>query len=112
MTLMEVLWEHGEINAEAEITVQFIIDKIGFVRSPKAIAVTTHMPEGSASITGADENDDEEAIEKTKAYTDAIEALKEEAVYVVRNMPRWNPGRQNGKRIETTYTLPISFKLN
>lgn len=101
-----------EINAEAEITVQFIIDKTGFVRSPKAIAVTTHMPEGSASITGADENDDEEAIEKTKAYTDAIEALKEEAVYVVRNMPRWNPGRQNGKRIETTYTLPISFKLN
>jgi hypothetical protein len=27
-------------------------------------------------------------------------------------MPRWEPGRQNGKRIETTFTLPITFKLN
>lgn len=101
-----------EIKAEADITVQFVIDKTGFVRSPKAIAVTTHMPDGSASMTGANEDDNEEAKEKTKAYIDAIEALKEEAVYVVRNMPRWKPGRQNGKRIETTYTLPISFKLN
>jgi hypothetical protein len=25
---------------------------------------------------------------------------------------RWEPGRQNGKRIETTFTLPVSFKLD
>ena len=41
-----------------------------------------------------------------------MEALKEEAIHVVRNMPRWEPGRQNGKRVETTYTLPVSFKLD
>jgi hypothetical protein len=40
-----------------------------------------------------------------------VEALKEEAIHVVRSMPRWEPGRQNGKRIATTYTLPINFKL-
>jgi protein TonB len=55
---------------------------------------------------------DEETAEKAKAFYDTVEALKEEAVYVVRNMPRWEPGRQNGKRVETTYTLPITFKLN
>ena len=54
---------------------------------------------------------DEEAEETSKNYFDAIEALKEEAIHVVRNMPRWEPGRQNGKRISTTYTLPIAFKL-
>ena len=27
-------------------------------------------------------------------------------------MSRWEPGRQNGKRIETTFTLPVSFKLD
>ena len=54
---------------------------------------------------------DEEAIEATKNYYDAVEALKEEAIHVVRNMPRWVPGRQNGMRIETTYTLPVSFRL-
>ena len=37
--------------------------------------------------------------------------MKEEAIHVVRNMPRWEPGRQNGKRIATPYTLPIVFRL-
>ena len=54
---------------------------------------------------------DVESAEKVKAFYDTIEALKEEAVYVVRNMPRWEPGRQNGRRVETTYTLPVSFNL-
>lgn len=42
---------------------------------------------------------------------DAVEAMKEEAIHVVRNMSRWEPGRQNGKRVETFYTLSISFSL-
>ena len=54
---------------------------------------------------------DESEAEAQRNYNDAVEALKEEAVYVIRSMPRWNPGRQNGKRVETTYTLPVSFKL-
>ena len=49
--------------------------------------------------------------EKVKAFYDTVEAMKEEAIHVVRNMPRWEPARQNGKRVETTYTLPVSFKL-
>lgn len=51
-------------------------------------------------------------IETSRNYADAVEALKEEAIHVVRTMPRWEPGRQNGKRIDTSYTLPINFKLN
>ena len=99
-----------EMQVEAEITVQFIIDKTGLVRQPKPISVNTNLPDDALDLSKI-ADDDEEAIEKTKAYLDAIEALKEEAVYVVRNMPRWEPGRQNGKRVETTYTLPVSFSL-
>ena len=100
-----------EVQVEAEITVKFVVDKTGFVRLPKAASVSTNLPEDVLDLSKI-ADDDEEAIERTKAYLDAIEALKEEAVYVVRNMPRWEPGRQNGKRVETTYTLPVSFKLN
>ena len=46
-------------------------------------------------------------MEKKEKALRVIEALKEEAIHVVRNMPRWEPGRQNGKRIESTYTLPV-----
>jgi len=100
-----------EVQVEAEITVKFVVDKTGFVRLPKAASVSTNLPDDMLDLSKI-ADDDEEAIERTKAYLDAIEALKEEAVYVVRNMPRWEPGRQNGKRVETTYTLPVSFKLN
>ena len=34
-----------------------------------------------------------------------------EAIRVVSNMPRWKPGRQNGKPVPVWFTLPIVFKL-
>jgi outer membrane biosynthesis protein TonB len=98
-----------EMQVEAEVTVQFIVDKTGLVRSPKVTKVAADSPVGDPrKITAEGQNAD---AETALNYLDAVEALKEEAVYVVRNMPRWEPGRQNGRRIETTYTLPVSFKL-
>lgn len=38
-------------------------------------------------------------------------ALDREAVRVVKAMPHWNPGRQNGENVRVKYTIPISFKL-
>jgi protein TonB len=35
----------------------------------------------------------------------------EEAVRVVKAMPKWKPGKQNGKPVKVYFTLPISFKL-
>lgn len=36
----------------------------------------------------------------------------EEAVRVVKSMPRWKPGRQNGQAVKVFFTLPIRFKLD
>ena len=35
----------------------------------------------------------------------------EEAVRVVKAMPKWKPGRQRGKAVRVSYILPIVFKL-
>ena len=35
----------------------------------------------------------------------------EEAKRVVMKMPKWKPGKQNGKAVKVYYTLPISFRL-
>jgi len=37
--------------------------------------------------------------------------LDEEAMRVVKIMPKWYPGKQGGKAIRTLFTLPIKFKL-
>lgn len=39
------------------------------------------------------------------------EALDKESVSVVESMPRWTPGKQNGKNVAVQYTLPIMFRL-
>jgi TonB family protein len=36
----------------------------------------------------------------------------EEAVRVVRAMPKWEPGMQRGKPVRVQYNLPIRYKLN
>jgi periplasmic protein TonB len=36
----------------------------------------------------------------------------EEAIRVVELMPKWNPGKQNGKAVNVSFTIPIKFKLD
>ena len=36
----------------------------------------------------------------------------EEAVRVVKKMPKWSPGKQRGRAVKQYYTLPVKFTLN
>lgn len=38
-------------------------------------------------------------------------ALDKEALRVVKAMPKWMPGRNNGQPVKVTYTLPVTFRL-
>ena len=38
-------------------------------------------------------------------------SLDKEAVRVLRAMPRWNPGRLNGKPVRVKYSVPVTFRL-
>jgi protein TonB len=35
----------------------------------------------------------------------------EEALRVVKAMPKWKPGKQRGKAVRVSYNLPVNFKL-
>ena len=37
--------------------------------------------------------------------------LEEEAMRVVRLMPKWNPGKQNGQTVNVQFNLPVGFRL-
>ncbi|MBS1778974.1 MAG: energy transducer TonB [Bacteroidetes bacterium] len=37
--------------------------------------------------------------------------LEDEAIRVIKNMPLWKPGKQNGRPVKVYYTQPLSFKL-
>ena len=38
-------------------------------------------------------------------------SLDKEAVRVVKSMPKWNPGKQNGAAVRVKFTLPVTFRL-
>jgi protein TonB len=37
--------------------------------------------------------------------------LDEEAIRVVSSLPKWNPGKQNGKPVPVWFFVPVSFKI-
>ena len=45
------------------------------------------------------------------AYQNARIALEEEAVRVLKLMPKWTPGMQRGKAVRVRYTMPVIYRL-
>jgi protein TonB len=50
-------------------------------------------------------------IEDVKIAKSVYPSLDAEAIRVVKLMPKWKPGKQNGKTVNVKYTLPIAFRL-
>ena len=38
-------------------------------------------------------------------------SLDKEALRVINGMPKWKPGKQRGKPVRVTYTIPVNFRL-
>ena len=51
------------------------------------------------------------SVSNVKVVRGKHPALDAEAVRVVKKMPRWTPGRNNGAPVRVTYMLPVTFKL-
>ncbi|MBR3855577.1 MAG: TonB family protein [Bacteroidaceae bacterium] len=45
------------------------------------------------------------------ARSSGSQALDDEAVRVVKSMPRWTPAQKDGENVNTMFTLPVVFKL-
>ncbi|MBK7234019.1 MAG: energy transducer TonB [Saprospiraceae bacterium] len=50
-------------------------------------------------------------ISKVKVARGIGGGCDEEAMRVVRSMPKWRPGKHNGKAVPVNFTLPIKFRL-
>lgn len=50
-------------------------------------------------------------VENVQVVRGKHPALDKEAVRVVKAMPNWTPGRNNGQPVKVTYNLPVTFKL-
>lgn len=51
------------------------------------------------------------SISNVTVVRSADPSLDKEAVRVIKSMPKWNPGRTNGRAVRVRYTIPVKFNL-
>lgn len=89
----------------------------GYVKLQEFLAQTIVYPraaletgaEGTVTLSFVVEKDG--SITNIKVLRDAGSGLGEEAIRVVKVMPKWNPAKQRTKTVRQQFTLPITFKL-
>jgi periplasmic protein TonB len=77
--------EARRFEIEGRVIISFVVDEEGGISDVKAV-----MPEARQLGYG----------------------LEQEAIRVVKGMPRWKPGRQLNRAVKVRYTLPIQCSLN
>lgn len=55
--------------------------------------------------------DHDGSVTDVKVVKSVDPSLDKEALRVVKRMPKWEPGRQNGKTVRVKYTIPVTFNM-
>lgn len=80
----------------------------------KFLEKNIHYPDNKACVSGRVivkfQINEDGSIDKVRIAKSLVPKFDEEAIRVVKAMPRWIPGMQMGERVKVSYTLPISFK--
>jgi len=102
MTDVEILpsYPGGEDELHKFLTDNLIYPRMAKELGQEGRVMVSFVVNKSGAIT-------EIAIQKSP-YT----LLSNEAVRVVKIMPKWIPGKQNGRTVSVRFLLPIEFKLN
>ena len=67
--------------------------------------------QGTVFVTFVVERDGSITNVRVVAPKEKMALLEEEAVRVVRAMPKWKPGKVRGKKVRVQFNLPIQFTL-
>lgn len=66
--------------------------------------------EGRVLVTFVVEHDG--SISNVNVANSVYPSLDKESIRVVSGMPKWIPGKANGKTVRVKYTIPITFRLS
>ena len=108
--------EASEKGVQGRVLVQFIVEKDGRLTSPTVAKITgfDDVPCDTAIVVNAYNMSEQERKEFEAQNADleaGAQALKDEAIRVVKLMPNWLPGKQRGKAVRVKHTIPIMYRL-
>ena len=93
-----------EFPGGQEGLVNYLVENLNYPEKAKAKKIT-----GKVYVSFVVEKDG--SISNVKVLRDIGYGCGEEAVRVVKAMPRWKPGMQRGKNVRVQYTLPLNFQI-
>jgi hypothetical protein len=98
-----------EKGVQGRVLVRFIVEKDGSLTSPEVVAKSPGIGKviPIEVIDGMTEKERQDA----EAHNAGVKALQEEAIRVVKAMPKWTPGKQKGKAVRCRFTIPVVYRL-
>ena len=99
-----VVEEDPEFPGGLDALSKFIADNIKYPQLAKENNIT-----GKVFVSFVVEKDGR--VGQVKILRDIGGGCGNEAVRVVKMMPRWKPGKQRGKAVRTQFNLPVNFDL-
>ena len=110
--LMTYLYNEARYPAIAEGTgasgysvVKFVVERDGSISHIKIVRSLV-----SRSAIPIIDSMTAEYRQKAKAHNKALQAMDEEAVRVIKAMPKWKPGKYHDTVVRVSFTLAIPFK--
>ena len=100
-----------DIGAQGKVIVQFVVQADGQIADVQTDKVLSANGLAEITIMTYKKDMTDEEIKAVDAQNNALESLKTEAVKVIKAMPRWKPGKKDGKPVNVRFSLPISFRL-
>ncbi len=91
---------------EGTVYIGFVVEKDGALSSFKLLR---NVPPQVDTIMHYDPATKKET---QKIVTSEVTSLSDEAMRVMKLMPKWKAGKQQGKIVRVAFTLPIKFKLD
>ena len=99
-----------EAGAQGRVIIRFTVDTDGNIVNPEVIRNNVTLENQLDEMVVIAYNNG--IKEKTTiSLADAHSEIDKEALRVVKMMPKWAPGKQNGKEVSVYFTLPILFRL-
>ncbi len=93
--------------------VQFVVKADGSIGEVKVMNAAGKEEQQTVTVTAYGDGKEKEVTpEMRKLQLEGEKAIDEECIRVVKAMPKWNPGKKDGKPVDTKYNLPIMFRLN
>lgn len=101
---VEQMPEFGEDGNTTDNVLKFIQKNLTYPRE-----ALDNKIEGTVPIKFIVEKDG--SIGQVIALNDPGYGLMDEAILVIKKMPKWKPGKQQGNLVRVWFTVPIIFKL-